>query len=78
MISSPLGWYDAGDYNKYVVNSAFSIGMMLACYEQNKDYFKKLSTNIPESRNATPDILDEMMFNLKWLLTMQDPEDGGV
>ena len=78
VISSPLGWYDAGDYNKYVVNSAFSIGMMLACYEQNKDYFKKLSTNIPESRNATPDILDEMMFNLKWLLTMQDPEDGGV
>ena len=78
VISSPLGWYDAGDYNKYVVNSSFSIGMMLACYEQNKDYFKTLDTGIPESRNATPDILDEMMFNLKWLLTMQDPEDGGV
>ena len=26
VISSPYGWYDAGDYNKYVVNSAFSIG----------------------------------------------------
>jgi endoglucanase len=51
---------------------------MLAVYEQNKDYFAKLNTNIPESNNTTPDILDEMMFNLKWLLTMQDPSDGGV
>nr|MBP9984701.1 glycoside hydrolase family 9 protein [Prevotella sp.] len=78
IISSPYGWYDAGDYNKYTVNSAYSIGLMLAVYEQNKDYFAKLNTNIPESNNTTPDILDEMMFNLKWLLTMQDPSDGGV
>lgn len=78
VISSPLGWYDAGDYNKYVVNSSFSIGLMLTVYEQNKDYFNRLVANIPESKNATPDILDEMMFNLRWLLTMQDPGDGGV
>lgn len=78
VISSPLGWYDAGDYNKYVVNSAFSIGLMFAVYEQQRDYFATLSTDIPESRNATPDFLDEMMFNLRWLITMQDPYDGGV
>ena len=78
VISSPLGWYDAGDYNKYVVNSAFSIGLMLGVYEQNKAYFDQLNTNIPESGNQTADFLDEMMFNMKWLLTMQDPEDGGV
>ena len=78
VISSPYGWYDAGDYNKYVVNSAFSIGLMFAAYEQHPDYFAQLTTNIPESGNATPDLLDEMMFNLKWFLTMQDPYDGGV
>ncbi len=78
VISSPWGWYDAGDYNKYVVNSAFSIGLMFAAYEQQRDYFTKLNTNIPESGNNTPDFLDEMMFNLKWFLTMQDPQDGGV
>lgn len=77
-ISSPYGWYDAGDYNKYVVNSAFSIGLMFAAYEQQRGYFNKLNTDIPESGNHTPDLLDEMMFNLKWLLTMQDPDDGGV
>ena len=78
IISSPLGWYDAGDYNKYVVNSAFSIGLMLSAYEQNKTYFDQLDTNIPESKNSTSDLLDEIMFNMKWLLTMQDPNDGGV
>ena len=78
VISSPYGWYDAGDYNKYVVNSAFSIGLMFAAYEQQRDYFDRLTTDIPESGNKTPDFLDEMMFNLKWLLTMQDPDDGGV
>ena len=78
VISSPYGWYDAGDYNKYVVNSAFSIGLMFAAYEQLPGYFAQLKTDIPESKNTTPDLLDEMMFNLKWLLTMQDPYDGGV
>ena len=78
VISSPYGWYDAGDYNKYVVNSAFSIGLMFATYEQKADYFASLNTNIPESGNKTPDFLDEMMFNLRWFLTMQDPYDGGV
>ena len=77
-ISSPYGWYDAGDYNKYVVNSAFSIGLMFAAYEQQRDYFASLRTDIPESDNNTPDLLDEIMFNLRWLLTMQDPYDGGV
>lgn len=78
VISSPFGWYDAGDYNKYVVNSAFSIGLMFAAYEQQRDYFAQLNTDIPESGNETPDLLDEMMFNLQWFLTMQDPYDGGV
>ena len=78
VISAPYGWYDAGDYNKYVVNSAFSIGLMLAAYEQQPGYFAQLNTNIPESGNKTPDLLDEIMFNLKWMMAMQDPCDGGV
>ena len=78
VISSPLGWYDAGDYNKYVVNSAFSIGLMFAAYEQQPAYFAALRADIPESDNCTPDVLDECMFNLRWLMTMQDPSDGGV
>ena len=77
-ISSPLGWYDAGDYNKYVVNSGISTYTLLLVAEQYPRYAASLRTNIPESGNALPDVLDEALFNLRWMLTMQDPADGGV
>ena len=51
---------------------------MLCSYEQNKAYFDRLSVNIPESTNQTADVLDELYYNLRWMLTMQDPYDGGV
>ena len=78
VIASPGGWYDAGDYNKYIVNSGFTIGQILTVYQLCPNYFKGLSLNIPESGNATPDVLDELLVNLRWMLTMQDPSDGGV
>ncbi len=77
-ISSPKGWYDAGDYNCYVVNSGISTYQLMSAYEQFKTHYDTLKLNIPESNNTTPDILDEVRWNLDWLLTMQDPYDGGV
>lgn len=77
VIGSPRGWYDAGDYNKYVVNSAFAMGLMLSMYEMVPAHFQKQNAGLPESNNATPDLLDENMWNLQWLFTMQD-FDGGV
>ncbi len=77
-ISTPGGWYDAGDYNKYIVNSGITMGTILSAYEDFPGYFKKLNTNIPESKDAVPDILNEAIYNLRWMLTMQDPGDGGV
>ena len=78
VISSPGGWYDAGDYNKYIVNSGFTMGVWLMAYELNKAYFDTLRLNIPESSIAClPDMLAEAMYNLRWMLTMQDT-DGGV
>ena len=78
VISSPYGWYDAGDFNKYIVNSGFTIGVLLQAYEINKVYADKMNLVIPESEDAVPDFLDEVMYNLKWMITMQDPYDGGV
>ncbi|WP_109699237.1 glycoside hydrolase family 9 protein [Chitinophaga deserti] len=78
VISSPGGWYDAGDYNKYIVNSGISMYMLFAAYESYPQYFTALRVNIPESNNNIPDILDEALYNLRWMLTMQDPHDGGV
>lgn len=78
IISSHGGWYDAGDFNKYIVNSGFSTGLMLMAYQMQPNHFASLNYNIPESNNSTPDYLDEILVNLKWMLTMQDPNDGGV
>ncbi|WP_420148689.1 cellulase N-terminal Ig-like domain-containing protein, partial [Spirosoma sp.] len=78
VISSPRGWYDAGDYNKYIVNSGITMGTLLSLYEDFPTYCKSLKTNIPESGNTIPDLLDEALWNLRWMLTMQDPADGGV
>lgn len=78
IISSSKGWYDAGDYNKYIVNSGISTYTLLAAYEHYPNYYKELKLNIPESGNNLPDILDEALWNINWMLTMQDPNDGGV
>ena len=78
VISSPRGWLDAGDYNKYVVNSGITTYTLLHLYEVYPGYFKNLVLNIPEKTNDIPDLLDEALYNLRWMMTMQDPEDGGV
>jgi endoglucanase len=76
-ISSPKGWYDAGDYGKYIVNSGISVFTLLEFYEHFENELKNISLNIPESGSAIPDILEEVRWNLDWMLTMQDA-DGGV
>jgi endoglucanase len=78
VIASPKGWYDAGDYNKYIVNSGISTYTLLAAYEDFPGLFKQQKLAIPESGNGLPDLLDEALWNLEWMLTMQDPADGGV
>lgn len=78
IISSPGGWYDAGDYNKYIVNSAISTYTLFRAVEDYPDYYQSLKLNIPESIGNAPDLLSEALYNFRWMLTMQDPEDGGV
>ena len=77
-IAAPFGWYDAGDYNKYVVNSGISTYTLLLLAEQFREYASVLRTDVPESGNALPDVLDEALFNVRWMRRMQDPADGGV
>ena len=78
IISAPKGWYDAGDYNKYIVNSGITTYTLLAAFERFPVYFTAQNLNIPESGDAVPDLLNEAMWNLEWMLAMQDPNDGGV
>jgi len=75
--ASPKGWYDAGDYNKYIVNATFPLGQWLRLYEEYPQVLLDGDLNIPESGNGRSDYLDELKYELDWVLTMQD-EDGGV
>lgn len=78
VLSTPGGWYDAGDYNKYIVNSGITMGTLFSAYEDMPKYWDTLNVNIPESGDRLPDLLNESLYNLRWMLTMQDPNDGGV
>lgn len=71
------GWHDAGDYGKYVVNAGFANGLLLTAWEQFNDRLRHLELPIPESGDDMPDFLDELRYNLEWVLKMQF-EDGRV
>ncbi len=70
------GWHDAGDFGRYSTAGSVALAHLLYAYELFPESFQD-SLNIPESDNAMPDILNECMYELKWLLKMQ-AEDGGV
>jgi len=78
LISAPRGWYDAGDYNKYIVNSGITVYTLLAAWEHFPAFFQAQRLNLPEGGNGLPDLLNEVLWNLDWMLAMQDPADGGV
>jgi len=70
------GWFDAGDYNKYTKWTADYIAEMFLMYEENPAAFTD-DFEIPESGNGIPDIIDEAIWGLDWLLRMQN-EDGSM
>jgi endoglucanase len=76
-IDGSAGWHDAGDYGKYVVNSGITTGELIWTYEAFAARVGSVHLDIPESGNPVPDILDEVRWNLEWMLKMQD-RDGGV
>ncbi len=70
------GWFDAGDYNKYVTFAHTPIHELLGAFTDNPGIFGD-DWNWPESGNGLPDLLDEVKWELDWLLKMQNP-DGSV
>jgi len=72
------GWYDAGDFGKYVVNGGVSMWTLANIFE--RDYVKGDITKwedgsgtvqIPEVGNGVPDILDELMWEADFFEKMQ-------
>ncbi len=70
------GWHDAGDYNKYVNYAYTPLHNLLFAYQENPSVFTD-DWGIPESQNGIPDLLDEVKYELDWLIKMQQT-DGSV
>ncbi len=70
------GWFDAGDYNKYVSFAQSAVHDLLWAYQESPSAFTD-TWNIPESGNGIPDVLDEVKWEMDWLLKMINP-DGSV
>ncbi len=70
------GWFDAGDFNKYVNFSYAPLHNLLFAWSEHPEIWTD-DFGIPESGNGIPDILDEVSWELAWLKRMQQA-DGSV
>jgi len=70
------GWHDAGDYNKYMNYADGTVHDLLFAYEERPEIWGD-DYNLPESGNNIPDVLDEIKWELDWMLKMQTG-DGSV
>lgn len=70
------GWHDAGDYGKYVVPGAQTVADLLSAYRYGTNTFTYPSY-VTGTDASIPDILEEAMWELDWMLKMQR-SDGQV
>ena len=67
------GWFDAGDYNKYMGNTPWAVYNLLLAYESHPGYWNRVDGD----GDGLPDILDEARWALDWMLKMTHA-DGSV
>lgn len=80
VVDASGGWYDAGDHGKYVVNGGIAVAQLMSAYERtlhapnaSPQTFADGTLAVPERGNGVPDLLDEVRWELEWLLRMQVP-----
>jgi len=77
------GWYDAGDYGKYISPAAGTLSDLLFAYELFPKSFENLNLNIPETDPTNPlyvnapGILSEMKWELDMLLKFEHESKDG-
>jgi endoglucanase len=70
------GWHDAADYLQYVATSANAVYQMLFAYSENPDSFSdKFRANGLPGSDGIPDVLNEIIWGLDWLIKM-NPKPG--
>jgi len=82
------GWHDAGDFNKYVVNSGVSTGLLLKAWEHHGEVLDRVNLESDNIKSAAreasfakeggiPPYLAEIKWNIDWVAKMQ-LDDGKV
>jgi endoglucanase len=72
------GWYDAGDYGKYLPTASETLVTMLAAWELFSDRLQYLSLPfIPEHGSDLPDYLSELKWELDWMMKMAYADGSG-
>src|SRR5262245_3054453 len=79
-LDASRGWYDAGDHGKYVVNAGVSLWTLMNYYERiagapaRAAAFADGALDVPERANGVSDLLDEIRWELEFVLAMQAPD----
>ncbi|MGC4091673.1 MAG: glycoside hydrolase family 9 protein [Polyangiaceae bacterium] len=71
------GWYDAGDYGKYLPTASESVGNMLLAWEQFPALQSLELPFLPEHGGELPDFLSELRWELDWMLKMAYDDGSG-
>ena len=71
------GWYNAGDFGKWVHMAAISTSYMMWLHELAGTTIDRVNLEIPDSVAGVPDLLTEARWGLSWMLKMQN-DDGSV
>jgi endoglucanase len=72
------GWHDAGDYNKYTVNSGVAVALMLKAWEHYGEALNNIDLTAVNKEGAIPEFLAEVKWNLDWIAKMQYGQQGQV
>ncbi|MCR5343607.1 MAG: glycoside hydrolase family 9 protein [Butyrivibrio sp.] len=71
------GWHLNAQADRDVVTGCKIALNLLLAYEMNSKVVTD-DSGIPESGNGIPDLLDEVRYEVEWLMKMQDERTGGV
>lgn len=71
------GWHDAGDFGRYIVPAAVTIGHLFLAIELDPE-LPKIDFGVPADDEKMGPLLSEVKYEIDWMLKMQDPESGEV
>lgn len=71
------GWYDAGDYGRYVGNVGITVWPMLMAWEDFGDSINALTYGLPETAYGYPEYLQEIKWETDWLFKMMFADGSG-